>query len=102
VGQARVLVAMDMEQSNTSAELQGTREGELCTLVYPVVKVDPVLAHDIIHNQCNRNIFHVIGESLANAVVHIDLPGRPQWLDQLDKDHIYIPLAFLEVHNRLE
>jgi hypothetical protein len=75
---------MDVEQSNTSAELQGTGEGELWTLLYPVLKVDPVLAHDIIHNQCNRNIFHVIGESLANAVVHIDLPGRSQLLDPLD------------------
>jgi hypothetical protein len=38
------------------------------------LEVNPILTHDVIHDQSNWNVIHVVGESLADAVVHIDLP----------------------------
>jgi hypothetical protein len=36
--------------------------------------MDSILAHDIIHDQGQRHAFHVVGKSLAKAIVHVNLP----------------------------
>jgi hypothetical protein len=63
--------------------------------------VNSILAHNVIHDKGHRNVFHVIGEGFAKAVVHIDLPerryiiSRPIMINRLDR-----PFTFLEVYHR--
>ena len=73
-GQTGILMSMDVEEAYTSTELQRVRDGQLRTPFHSFLQVNFVLAHDIIHHQCNRNTFHVVGQSLAEAIVHVDLP----------------------------
>jgi hypothetical protein len=51
---------MDMEQPNTCPEFQGAGKGKLRTPLDPLREVHPVLAHDVIHHQCDWDIFHVV------------------------------------------
>jgi hypothetical protein len=70
-------MAMDMEQPNSCAELQRAGKAELWTFLNPLLEVDPILTHDIVHDKSNGNVFHVVGKSLADAVVHVNLPIGP-------------------------
>jgi hypothetical protein len=67
---------MDMEEANSCPELQRARKWKLRTVVHPLLEVNSILTHDVIHNQSNWNIVHVVGKSFAYTVVHIDLPGN--------------------------
>jgi len=65
---------MNVEEANSSVELQRARYRELWASVHTLLEMDSILAHDIIHHQGHRNVFHVIGQCLAKAIVHIYLP----------------------------
>src|ERR1700677_4016377 len=67
---------MDVEEAYASAKLQRVRYGQFWTPVHSFLEVDSILAHNIIHDQCNRNVFHVVGQSHAEAIVHVDLPDE--------------------------
>jgi hypothetical protein len=82
-------MAMDMEESNSSAKLQRTGQPKSWTLCDPILEVDTILAHNVIHNKCDRDVLHVVGECLANAVVHIDLPIGHDWLVSLQVFETY-------------
>ena len=55
-------MAMDVEQSDSSVELQGAGDSKLQTPCNPVLKVDPILAHNVVHDKCNWNVLHIVGE----------------------------------------
>jgi hypothetical protein len=48
-----------MEQPDAVLEFQGAGNGKLGTIHDPLLEVYLVLAHDIVHNLCNWNVFHV-------------------------------------------
>ena len=70
-------MAMDVEQSDSSVELQGAGDSKLWTPCNPVLQVDPILAHYVVHDKRNWDVLHIVGECLAKAIVHIDLPIGP-------------------------
>ena len=51
---------MNVKESNASPELQRVRQRQLWALLHLLLEVDSILAHDIIHHQSHRNLFHVI------------------------------------------
>jgi hypothetical protein len=66
------------------------------------MEVDPILAHDVIHDQGHRKIRSVVGQCFAETIVHIDLPvmrrtsGSHKLLGRWN-----IPLPLLKVHHRV-
>jgi hypothetical protein len=69
-------MAMDVKKANSHPEIQGAGQQKFRTFLYSILEVNSVLAHDVIHDQRDRNILHVVGKSLAYAVVHINLSGN--------------------------
>jgi hypothetical protein len=82
-------MAMDVEEANASAELQGVRQWKLWTSLHPILQVNPILAHNVIHDKGHRNVLHVIRKGFAKAVVHIDLPERGHRLSPCLEQLIY-------------
>ena len=74
-GKAWVLVAMNVKQPNSCSKLQRARQRQLWTSFHPLHQVNPILAHDIIHHQSHRQVFHIIWQCFAKAIVHVELPG---------------------------
>lgn len=69
-------MAMNVKEANASAKFQGAIQRELWTLSHSLFEMDTILAHDVIHDQGNRDVLHIIGECLGKAVVHINLPVK--------------------------
>ena len=91
---------MYVEQPYTCPEFEGIRKEEFGTSFNPLLEVDPVLAHNVIHHKCNWDIFHVVRQCLANAVVHVDLPVNDEIVKSDGPKRVCIPLSLLEVHHR--
>ena len=68
-------MAMDMKQSYSGPEFQQAWKEETRTILYSVLEINPVLAHNIIHHKCDWYVLHVVREHLAYAIAHIDLSG---------------------------
>lgn len=83
-GQAGILVPMNVKESYASAELQSVRDGKSGTVFHSLLEVDSILAHNVIHDQCKGHVFHVIGKSLAKAIVHVYLPCES------GEDHLHV------------
>lgn len=67
-------MSMDVKQSDSCSKLQGAGKAEPWAFLDPLLKIDPILTHDVIHKKSNGNVFHVVGQRFADAVVHVDLP----------------------------
>jgi hypothetical protein len=77
-------MAMDVKKPDASVQLQRVWDGKLRTPLHSLFEVYFVLAHDILHHQRNGNAFHIVGQSLAEAIVHVDLPdwGHENYIDR--------------------
>ena len=89
---------MYVEQPYTCPEFEGIRKEEFGTSFNPLLEVDLVLAHNVIHHKCNRDIFHVVRQCLANAVIHVDLPVKGKISKPDESKRVCLPLPLLEVH----
>jgi hypothetical protein len=101
-GQAGILVAMDVEQANSHPEFQELESESSELFLHSLLEVNPVLTHDVIHDQSNWNVIHVVGESLAYAVVHIKLPEDGDEISSRIRcsGAMDIPLPLLEIYHR--
>ena len=91
--QAWILVAMDVKQANTSSEPQRFVQNQFWTLVHSLWKVDSILAHNIIHNQRDRNVHHVIGECFAKTMsmlicLNVNTLHIHHWVDECIWTHL--------------
>jgi hypothetical protein len=53
-------MAMNMKEANASPEFQGAWHSELRASFHPLLKVNSILTHDIIHYQGHGDAVHVV------------------------------------------
>jgi hypothetical protein len=53
-------MAMYMKEANAGSKFQGAGHSELRASFHPLLKVNSILTHDIIHHQGHRDVFHVV------------------------------------------
>lgn len=70
-GIAAVLVTMDMEETDTSVDLDPFRQMEVRAFGEALPEMDAELAHDVVHDEDSRGFRHVVGQRLGQRIVHI-------------------------------